>query len=318
MGHSTSNIYEIHYQNPIISMDTAAAFLGEEPRKDRQMHGSRQVARDARFRASFPAPDAAEHSPELQALWQRRETINIEIRRASKQAGNARAVEELWSERAMVNNAIRATRAREKRAKKEEDCREENTRLIEDLLAWGPRPLPEPGPDPRYAFAQSERLAGLFGNKVPDNRQEFQELRIEAVSLMVELCSLRQGDRRTTSVSAPLQVSEEATRAGPDIMECPTKCAGLQCPECLTDTSLSKTNREKEFSRPQVLWNHFASKHLLRIQTTIQEHDEYPCPFPGVKGRPHVFELHNDMHVVNHYVLLHNARLTPPADRRSF
>lgn len=157
-------------------------------------------------------------------------------------------------------------------------------------------------PDIDLQIPERAQLAHILRNQPPDLSDEaINELRIEVADLSSKLCKKREKPRLGHLKWAKPTVSVQRSEPEPF----PLLMKNTQCPECFADEALPLQQRQFEYCRPSVMWDHFDDEHLHRKEQAVARGERKLCNQPECV----TVELQHVDHYRNHTESVHRVRL---------
>jgi hypothetical protein len=155
-----------------------------------------------------------------------------------------------------------------------------------------------------YVFPERTRIAdALFFSPKPVDRLELSEQRIQIITDLTALCSLREVRRRGNprpireAKAEKIEKVEEIVEARIDPSLYPLICPNAQCLFCLGDEGLLRKDREHTFARIDAL-----RRHVQKVHLASRDADKLiSCPHPAC-----AVILDNVMVFKNHVATVHN------------
>ena len=158
-------------------------------------------------------------------------------------------------------------------------------------------------PDINLQIPERAQLAHILRNQPSDLSDEaINELRIEVAALSSKLCKKREKPRLGHRKQQPLQTAS-VQWSEPEPF--PLLMKNTQCPECFADEALTLQQRQFEYCRRSVMWDHFDDDHLDRKEQAATRGDRRLCRHPECK----TVELQHVDHYRSHTESIHKVRL---------
>ena len=307
MGHARAGIYDRHYRNTNIQLDTQAAFL-EVPSSDAliKLSGHMSLTRDPSVETSIKIDKTAINSnPDVLYLEsicsQLRDDIIKDYGKIKNSVGT-----NIYEKYQTEGRRLRTLKTKVKRnletTARQEFFRDASSRYIDEQRRGIHKEFVEP--KPKFQIHERNQLADLlFMNRDVRNMSEKEIFlrRLEAMKNLVRLCDLHMprpaASRRSTNQEKILQDIPLESETSANVF--PLVCPGTYCLFCLGNRSLCESSRQYAYSRKDVLQKH-VEKHLRDLNWS----NALECPHPLCREN-----LKSDMHFKSHAAKIHNILL---------
>ena len=307
MGHARASIFDRHYRNTNVQLDTQAAFL-EVPSRDAlvKLSGHMSLTRDPSVVTSVKVNHASINSnPGVKYHESVRSQLRNDIIRdygtIKKSMGTTIYKDYLTEERRLKSLKMKLKRDLEITAR-QEFFRDASSRYIDEQRRGIHTEFVEPKPN--FQIEERKQLADLLFMNEDVRNMSTKEIflrRLEAMRILVKLCDLHMPrpapSRRPTKHEVFLQDVPLELESSADLF--PLVCPATYCLFCLGNRSLCESSRQYAFARKDVLQNH-VEKHL-------RDKDWYndpECPHPLCSE-----QLKSNMHFKSHAAKTHNIFL---------
>lgn len=155
------------------------------------------------------------------------------------------------------------------------------------------------------------KLADLICKQPADFTQdEMLQKRIQAIDLIVALCSKRETSKRRRIRPRVTETPIKNESPGPEIESYPTDPFPLlldvrQCPDCFGDERLNFEERTFRYCRPRIRDDHFDNHHLPERERAFQRGASIRCEHPKCR----TLKLEDLDHFRNHVASVHGVPL---------
>ncbi|KAH9237194.1 hypothetical protein K456DRAFT_51001 [Colletotrichum gloeosporioides 23] len=158
------------------------------------------------------------------------------------------------------------------------------------------------------SIPERARLAQILCHQPSDcTYDDFTELRIEAIDLMVGLFGKRETRRQNRLRRGRQSQLHTGQQPGANII--PTILDRNQCPDCVGDERLTIQERTFKYCRPTVRNDHFDDQHLKERERTVQLGGVIRCNHPQCRDKPEYQKMDSLDMFRNHVKAKHNISL---------
>lgn len=305
---SGSKIFQSYYPNGQAGCDVQRAFLGR-PSADGLLKAFAHMSLTCDPRAPKSMPDdlfdALPPNPEIIELQRRRDQLKRKIQAKSTisqaRKEGARWVKEYDKILAAINTAMTKRRKEANVEYRKNYFDRRHTKEIERQLN-GIKGQKYIEPVVQHQLDERTQLQHIFCDSRQDlGEQEILQRRLETIDLMTALCRRREVQCHKTRATRPRLATkaEEATQV--DLIDpFPLICQKTQCPICISNESMTYTERTFSYCRPSKMMDHVES-HLR------DEPENFSCRHPICKAEGVV--LTNMMGFKSHVQRIHGIML---------
>ena len=320
MGHFRGEVFK-YYISQSIKYDVQSAYLDIEPRAQLISAAERMIlSRDRRASTELSSLKKREVDRQDQIvdlrnkrarLIQLCQTKHVTLKQA-RVSGEILARKFHVADQALKNE-VRYQRSQRLKKKKEEFFATINVLEIQNQLTGSPGYCVSPLPSsPQHYLLKRTRLTCKLFESSQSSSHSGQTvlLRLSALHDLIQLCA-RQESRRPRTMNFEEEIESTTSESSSSEEEAyPIRCAARICLFCLSNVTLPRQYRQRNFSSGNRLAKHLENQHYMLLRRDPVSVGQIPCPHPACSNI-----LEGIPHFQNHAAKVHEVQFTRSCDQ---